>query len=160
MVSQEGLKRQTRLAPLQIATGDSAVDSLLASTDYAIEGIDAGAGDIEVNLGPTEKKRISFLLKDQATGLDVVKTLVLDGDSYDADLELTVKRGDKTVPAKVRVGPSIGDQGVKHYSFYSVAPEAIAAIGDKVARHQPQAINENKNSRTVWSCPGQSIGPV
>lgn len=155
LVSQEGLKREPRLAPLQIATGDSSVDSLLASTDYAVEGVDAGTGDTEIKLASADKKRITFLLKDPATGLDVVKTLVLDGDSYNADLEVTIKRGDKIVPqAKVRVGPSIGDQGVKHYSFYSVAPEAIAAIGDKVERHQARAINENKSSPDRLVLPG------
>jgi YidC/Oxa1 family membrane protein insertase len=79
--------------------------------------------------------------------LDVVKTIVLDGDSYSVDLAVTIKRRDQTIPqAQLRVGPSIGDQGVKHYSFYSVAPEVVASVGDKVARHQARAINENKNS--------------
>ena len=147
LVSQEGLKRQPREAPLQLATGDASVDSLLTTTNYLIDGVDGGTGDSELVLGAGEKKRISFLLNDKATGLDVVKTLVLDGDSYIAEFEVTIKRGDKIVPqAKVRVGTSIGDQGVKHYTFYSVAPEAVAAVGDKVERHQAQAVNENKTS--------------
>jgi YidC/Oxa1 family membrane protein insertase len=155
LVSQEGLKRQPRQAPLQLAIGDAAVDSLLTSTNYVIDGADAATGDSELTLGAGEKKRITFLLKDKATGLDVVKTLVLDADSYIADLEVTIKRGDQIVPqAKVRVGPSIGDQGVKHYTFYSVAPEAVAAIGDKVERHQSHAINENKNSPDRLALPG------
>ena len=147
LVSQEGLKRQPREAPLQLATGDASVDSLLTTTNYLIDGVDGGTGDSELVLGAGEKKRISFLLNDKATGLDVVKTLVLDGDSYIAEFEVTIKRGDKIVPqAKVRVGTSIGDQGVKHYTFYSVAPEAVAAVGDKVERHQAHAVNENKTS--------------
>ena len=121
---------------MQLATGDAAIDSLLASTNFVIEGLDNATGDSELTLRAGEKKRITFLLKDKATGLDVTKALVLDADSYIADLEVTIKRGDQIVPqAKVRVGPSVGDQGVKHYTFYSVAPEAIAAIGDKVERH-------------------------
>lgn len=147
LVSQEGLKRQPRQAPLQLATGDAAVDSLLSSTDYSIEGVDAGTGDSELVLGVGEKKRITFRLTDKGTALDVVKTIVFDGDRYSVDLEVTIKRGEKVFPqAKVRVGPSIGDQGVKHYTFYSVAPEAIAAVGDKVDRFLAQSINENKNS--------------
>ena len=74
---------------------------------------------------------------------------MLDADSYVADLEVTIKRGGQVVPeARLRMGPSIGDQGVKHYTFYSVAPEAVAAVGEKVEveRHQAQTINENKNS--------------
>jgi YidC/Oxa1 family membrane protein insertase len=154
LVSQEGLKRIPREAPLQLSTGDAAVDSLLTSTNYLIDGVDGGTGDSELTLG-TGEKRITFLLKDQATGLDVAKTLVLHADSYIADLEVTIRRGDKVVPqAKLRVGPSIGDQGVKHYTFYSVAPEAVASVGDKVERHQAQAINENKTSPDHLTIPG------
>ena len=146
LVSQEGLKRQQREAPFQLATGDGPIDSLLTSRDYLIEG-DSGTGDSELTLGAGEKKRITFLLKDGATGLDVAKTITLDGDSYIADLEVTIKRGDQNMPqAKIRVGPSVGDQGVKHYTFYSVAPESVAAVGDKVERHPAQAINENKST--------------
>src|SRR6185295_14142988 len=102
-----------------------------------------------------DKRRISFLLKDPTTGLDVVKTLALDGKSYVADLELTIKRGGQPVPqAKLRIGPSIGDQGVKHYSFYSVAPEAVAAIGDQVQRHPAQGVNENKTTPDKLVIPG------
>lgn len=155
LVSPEGLKRVPREAPLQLVTGDAAVDSLLASANYALEGVDPGAGDFELTLGADEKKRISFVLRDSSTGLDVVKTIVLDAASYSADLEVTIKRGDKIVPqARVRVGPSIGDQGVKHHTFYSVAPEAVAAIGDRVERHQPQSINANKNTPDYLALPG------
>jgi YidC/Oxa1 family membrane protein insertase len=155
LVSQEGLKRQPRVAPLQLATGDAAVDNVLASTNYTIDGALGETADSELTLGAGEKKRITFLLKDKATGLDVVKTIALDADSYIADLEVTIKRGDQVVPqAKIRVGPSVGDQGVKHYTFYSVAPEAIAAVGSKVERHPAQAINENKNSPDRLALPG------
>lgn len=154
LVSQEGLKREPREAPLQLATGDAAVDSLLTSRNYSIDG-DSGTADSELTLGAGEKKRITFLLNDKATGLDVVKTLVLDADSYIAEFEVTIKHGDKIVPqARVRVGPSVGDQGVKHYTFYSVAPEAVAAVGGKVERHQAQAINANKNSPDRLQIPG------
>ncbi|HUS12180.1 MAG TPA: membrane protein insertase YidC [Pyrinomonadaceae bacterium] len=146
LVSQEGLRRQPREAPLQLSTGEASVDNLLTSKNYFVDGIGNDAGD-ELTLAPGEKKRITFLLNDKATGLDVVKTIVLDADSYVADLEITIKRGGQILPqAKVRVGPSIGDQGIKSYTFYSVAPEAVAAVGEEVQRHLPQAINENKNS--------------
>ena len=157
LVSQEGLKRQPREAPLQLSLRDPSVDALLTSTNYVIDGLDSSTGDSELTLGAGEKKRVTFLLNDKATGLDVVKTIVLDADSYVADLEVTIKRGGQVVPeAKLRIGPSIGDQGVKHYTFYSVAPEAVAAVGEKVEveRHQPQAINENKNSPDHLTIPG------
>jgi YidC/Oxa1 family membrane protein insertase len=154
LVSQEGLRRQPREAALQLSTGEASVDSLLTSTNYFVDGIGSDAGD-ELTLAPGEKRRITFLLTDKATGLDVVKTIVLDADSYLADLEITIKRGGQVLPqAKVRVGPSIGDQGIKSYSFYSVAPEAVAAVGEEVQRHLPQEINENKNSPDRLTIPG------
>ncbi len=155
LVSQEGLKKEPREAPLQLATGDQALDSLLTSNNYSLDGVESGTGDSELTLGSGEKKRITFLLSDKVTGLDVAKTLVLDGDSYIANLEVTIKRGDKVVPqARIRVGPSVGDQGVKRYTFYSVAPEAVVAVGDKVERHRAQAINEDKKSPDRMSMSG------
>ena len=157
LVSQEGLKRQPREAPLQLSLRDPSADTLLTSTNYVIDGVDSSTGDSELTLGAGEKKRITFLLNDKATGLDVVKTIELDADSYVAGLEVTIKRGGQIVPeAKLRIGPSMGDQGVKHYTFYSVAPEAVAAVGEKVEveRHQAQAINENKNSPDRLTIPG------
>ena len=155
LVSQEGLKRQPREAPLQLSLRDASLDALLSSTNYVIDGAGSPTGDSELTLAAGEKRRITFLLNDKATGLDVVKTIVLDADSYVADLEITIKRGDQVVPeAKIRVGPSLGDQGVKHYTFYSVAPEAVAAIGDKVERHQAHSVNENKNSPDHLTLPG------
>ncbi|HEV2830257.1 MAG TPA: membrane protein insertase YidC [Pyrinomonadaceae bacterium] len=155
LISQEGLKRQPREAPLQLAIGDPSVDNILGSTNYSVEGLDSATGDAELTLTAGEKKRITFLLNDKTTGLDVVKTIVLDADNYIADLEITIKRGGQIVPqAKVRIGPSIGDQGVKSYTFYSVAPEAVAAVGDKIERHLAQAINENKNSPDRLTIPG------
>ena len=157
LVSQEGLKRQPRQAPLQLSLRDPSADALLTSTNYVIEGVDSSTGDSELTLGAGEKKRITFLLNDKATGLDVVKTIELDADSYVAGLEVTIKRGGQIVPeAKLRIGPSMGDQGVRHYTFYSVAPEAVAAVGEKVEveRHQAHAINENKNSPDHLTIPG------
>jgi YidC/Oxa1 family membrane protein insertase len=156
LISQVGLQRQPREAPLQLITGDPAIDSLLASSNYSVEGVDAGSGDSEVSLSSGESRRISFRLNDSATGLEVVKTLALNGSAYAVDLEITVKRASQAVPAKIRIGPSIGDQGVKHYTFYSVAPEAVVSVGNPavVTRHQPQSINTNKNSPDRLAMPG------
>ena len=146
LVSPEGLKRQPREVPLQVVTGDAALDATLTSTSYAIDGVDSADGNVELNLGGNEKKTITFSIKDAASGLDISKKLVFDSNSYTVDLELTIKRGDQVVPAKLKLGPSIGDQGIKYYTFYSVAPEAIVALGDKVERHTAMSINENSAS--------------
>ena len=70
-------------------------------------------------------------------------------------MEVRVKRGDQQVPqVKIQIGPSIGDQGVKSYNFYSVAPEAVASVADKVERHDAASINGNKSSPDHLKLPG------
>lgn len=145
LISQEGLNRSPREAPLQLATGDATVDNLLRSSNYEIDGL-AGSTDTEISLGAGEKKRVTFKLSDPASGLEVIKTLDFDAGSYIANLEVSIKRGGQAVPqAKLRLGPSIGDQGIKQYTLYSVAPESVVAVvGQKAERHFSPAINENK----------------
>jgi YidC/Oxa1 family membrane protein insertase len=155
LISPNGLERQPREAPLQLITGDAAIDALLVSANYSITGDDSANSNAEFLLQPGEKRRLEFALVDPGTGLNVSKVMIFDGDDYSVDLQITIKRGDQIVPqARLRVGPSIGDQGVKKYSFYSVAPEAVVAQADKVQRHQAHAINENKNSPDRMSIAG------
>jgi YidC/Oxa1 family membrane protein insertase len=145
LISPKGLERTPREAPLQLAIGDPAVDAMLTNSNFTIDGADGEAGEITLNAG--QQRRITFALKDAQTGLEVEKSITFDGDHYSADLEVKIKRGEQVVPqAKLRIGPSVGDVGIKHYSFYSVAPEGVASVGNKVERHHGQAINENKNS--------------
>jgi YidC/Oxa1 family membrane protein insertase len=146
LISPEGLKRQPRQVPLQIQTGDAALDQLLSSSTYEVEGVDAATGDVTVDLAPGEKKQITFVLED-GNQLQVRKTIVFDAEHYETDLSLLVKRGDQTVPqVKIAIGPSIGDQGVSYHTFYSVAPEAVAATNNQLERHLASAINGNSNS--------------
>jgi YidC/Oxa1 family membrane protein insertase len=155
LISPKGLERQPREAPLQLITGDPAIDAVLTSANYSITGDNSANADAEILLQPGEKRRVEFGLLDPGTGLNVSKVMIFDGDDYSVDLQVTIKRGDQVVPqARLRVGPSIGDQGVKKYSFYSVAPEAVVAQADKVQRHQASAINENKNSPDRMSIAG------
>jgi YidC/Oxa1 family membrane protein insertase len=59
-----------------------------------------------------------------------------------------VTRGGQTVPSvKLAIGPSIGDQGVPAYNFYSVAPESVAVVNGKVQQFQGSAIHSNESSR-------------
>jgi YidC/Oxa1 family membrane protein insertase len=146
LISPEGLKRQPRLVPLQIQTGDPALDLALSSTTYKVEGVDAPTGDVELKLGDGQKKEITFVLED-GNNLQVRKTIVFNADHYETDLSLQVKRGDQSIPqVKITVGPSIGDQGISYHTFYSVAPEAVAFIGDKLERHLAAGINGNSSS--------------
>lgn len=155
LISPEGSKRQPRELPLQIVTGDASLDSLLTNTNYQIEGVDTANGDVEVVLNGNDQRTITFLLRDSATGLDVSKRITFDAQRYSTDLELLIKRGDQVVPqVKLKIGPSIGDQGIKYYTFYSVAPEAIATLGENVERHAAAGINANTTSPDYLSLPG------
>ena len=146
LISPEGLKRQPRMVPLQLQTGDGALDSALSSSTYKVEGIDQPNGDINVNLGTGEKKELTFVL-DDPNGVQVRKKIVFDAERYETDLSVQVKRGQQPIPeVKVTIGPSIGDQGVSYHTFYSVAPEAVAFVNNAIERHPPAGINGNSSS--------------
>jgi YidC/Oxa1 family membrane protein insertase len=134
------------MVPLQLHTGDAALDAVLSSSTYRVEGVDAANGDVDLTLTEREKKELTFVLED-ANRIQVRKKIVFDAERYETDLSLLVKRGEETIPqVKVAIGPSIGDQGVKYHTFYSVAPEAVGFISDNLQRHVATEINANKNS--------------
>ncbi|MFN2529997.1 MAG: membrane protein insertase YidC [Pyrinomonadaceae bacterium] len=154
LISPEGLKRQPREVPLQIITGDSGLDSALRESTYRIEGVE-GDGDVTADLIPGEKKQITFAFEG-SNGLQVRKTLQFNADLYETDLTVSINRSGSVPQAKITIGPSIGDQGVSHHTFYSVAPEAIAYVNNKIERHQPAGINTNKNSPDRLALGGES----
>ncbi len=85
---------------------------------------------------PGEQKTVEFSLSEPGGNFQVVKKLTFDADHYAVRLETKVLQGGQPVPgAKIAIGPSIGDQGVKEFNFYSIAPEAIFAVGDKSPEH-------------------------
>ena len=145
LISPEGLKRQPRLVPLQLQTGDATLDSLLASSTYRVEGADVSNGNVDLNLTAGESKQLMFVL--EGNGLQVRKTISFNADQYQTGLSVQVKRGDALVPqVKVTIGPSIGDQGITHHTFYSVAPEAVSYVNKKLERHLAASINGNSSS--------------
>ncbi|HZN06212.1 MAG TPA: membrane protein insertase YidC [Pyrinomonadaceae bacterium] len=146
LISPEGLKREPRMVPLQLHTGDAALDSVLSSATYRVEGIDQANGDAYIDLGLGQKKELTFVFED-ANQVQVRKTILFDADRYETDLNVHVKRGDQIVPQlKVAIGPSIGDQGIAYHTFYSVAPEAVSTVGGKLERHLAAGINGNSSS--------------
>src|SRR6185369_86113 len=146
LISPEGLKRQPRMVPFQLQTGDATLDAALSSSTYRVEGVDQPSGDVDVNLGEHEKKELTFVLED-SNGVQVRKKIVFDAERYATDVAVSVKRGEQAVPqVKISIGPSIGDQGVSHHTFYSVAPEAVAYVNNRLERHPPTGINGNSSS--------------
>jgi YidC/Oxa1 family membrane protein insertase len=131
LISQEGLKRG--LAPLRILTGHQDLDATLASRNFVIGGLDAGAPGAQLNLNPGEQKSVEFSLSEPGSNFEVLKRLTFDADHYAVKLETKVLQNGQPVPgAKIAIGPSIGDQGVQHFNFYSIAPEGVVAINDGV----------------------------
>ena len=146
LISPEGVRREPRMVPLQLRTGDTALDLVLSLSTYRVEGVDAASGDVDVNLGEKEKKELTFVLED-ASGIQVRKKIIFDAERYETDLSLLVKRGEETVPqVKIAIGPSIGDQGVPYHTFYSVAPEGVGVVADNLERHVAAEVNANQGS--------------
>lgn len=156
LISDKGLERQPREVPLQLRTGDSALDVALSSSTYKVEGVPATEGDAEITIAPGERRQVTFVLED-GNGIQVRKTFEFDADRYDTDIAVLVKRGDAVVPqVKLTIGPSIGDQGVSHHTFYSVAPEAIGFVGGQIQRHAAAAINGNTSYPDHMTIGGQA----
>ena len=153
LISPEGLKRQPRMVPLQLQTGDTALDSVLSSSTYKVEGIDQPEGDVDLSVGPGQQKELTFVLED-ANRIQLRKRIVFDADRYQTDFSLFLKRGEETIPqVKVTIGPSIGDQGISYHTFYSVAPEAVAFVNNYLERHLATAINGSGTDRLSLNGP-------
>ena len=156
LISAEGLQRQPRMVPLQLHTGDATLDELLRSATYRVEGVDNPEGDVVLDLTDKPKKELTFVFEDP-NQVQVRKTIVFDPEHYETGLTVSVKRGDQVVPqVKVAIGPSIGDQGVSHHTFYSVAPEAVSVVNGKLERHIASSVNGNKNSPDKLELNGQN----
>ncbi len=137
--------------PLQIVTGDAAVDSALASRNYRTFGPNAESGDETINV-PSGSKQIDFVIHDEATGLDATKRMTFFADRYIAEIELKLTRNNQPVPqASLAIGPNIGDQSIEHYSFYSYAPEGIGMVNGEVRRINGLEVHADKRNSGVFS---------
>ena len=140
LISQEGLNRG--LAPLRILTGRQDLDAVLSSRNFAVGGVEGGATESQLDLKPGEQKTVEFSLREPGSNLEVLKKLTFDADHYTVRLETKVVQGGQPVPgAKIAVGPSIGDQGVKEFNFYSIAPEGIIGFTEG-AEHHPAYVDD------------------
>ena len=146
LISADGLQRQPRLVPLQLQTGDAALDELLRSATYQIQGVDKTEGDVFLNLTAGQTKELTFVYE-EPNQVQVKKSIVFNADNYETDLAVSVKRGGQVVPqVQVAIGPNIGDQGIRHHTFYSVAPEGVAFVNSKLERHLAAKINGNSST--------------
>lgn len=128
--------RETRELPFQLVTGDQNFDAFLRDRNYQITGVDSD----EIVLSGNETKTVSFVLRDETTQTEAIKTLTLRADSYVSDLQTKLTRNGQTIPnAKLQIGASIGDQGIKHYNYYAIEPEAVATVNNSTVERHPAA---------------------
>ncbi len=137
---------QPLVLPLQIVTRDEALNAVLNASNYQINGVDENSSTLAVD-NQSGKRSLSFALGMNNANLEVVKTIEFAPDSYAVTINTTLKHNGANVPdAKLIIGPSIGDQGVSHYTFYSVAPEAIAVINGEVVRKTGATIHSDEKT--------------
>jgi YidC/Oxa1 family membrane protein insertase len=154
----EALRGKPRTQPLQLTSGQPVLDLLLGSRNYRTGDI-AGEGDSLLELKPGEERRVELKMADPATGLDVTKTLTFKADSYNVVLETRVSQNGQPLPnVKMAVGPNIGDQGTPYYTFYQVAPEAVAVGGENTTRLTASEIAGNKENAEVNGEKVQRVG--
>ena len=143
----ENIRQEARATPLRLVTGDANFDALLAANSYRVTGVEGDGGEAHIELKPGESRSVGFTLRDEASGTEVVKNLTFSADSYNVGLDLKLTRGGQPVPtAKLAVGPSIGDQGVPHYTFYFVAPEAVASVNSSAQIFYSASVHDNDGS--------------
>jgi len=149
--SEDVLKNSSEsILPLQLLTGEGGLDSYLASSTYTIGGIESQNEKVEIDIKPNENKVLEFLLRDEATNTEVVKSLRFKADSYIVDVGVKFTRGGKLLPnLNLAIGPSIGDQGISQYSFYAVAPEFVFDVDGDASIHTGQQISESRDLQKV-----------
>jgi YidC/Oxa1 family membrane protein insertase len=114
-------------APLSLRTPwspDTAAQ--LNKVNFQIEGV--GADENEIQLGPNDKRVISF--KYVSPSLTATKTFTFRGDSFVFDLTVEVKSNGSEQPVEVILGPRFGDQSDKQTGSYSTPPQVIAYTRD------------------------------
>lgn len=167
LLSQEGLNRRQTPFRLEVSklvsAGDSDSQSLqvlndaLNNRNYEVSDNNLepgglveeseGRSRLEIQSGESSR-RIDFKMVEPQTGLEAVKTIVFDPNSYVVNVGVRVAQRGATVPeVKMMLGPSVGDQGVPEYTFYSVAPQAVAVVKDKAVRLYSTDIHSEKSPR-------------
>jgi YidC/Oxa1 family membrane protein insertase len=153
-----GVSPEQLFHPLQIVTGDPTLDGLLAGRNFKATGITSESGDAIVEV-PSGSRQIEFTVHDDATGLDATKRMTFYADRYLAEVELKLTRNNQQLPqASLAIGPSIGDQGIDHYTLYSYAPEGVSVVNGETRRINAQEVHsDRKNTGTInWIL--ESIG--
>ncbi len=131
LISAESLSRSPREIPFRLSTGDANLDGFVNERNYQVS-----VNEEAIVLGEGQTKQIDFLLKDEATGVEAVKTFVFSADSYVTDLKVKLTKNGQVVPnTKLLIGSSIGDQSIEHHNTYHIESEGVDFTGGDTHRH-------------------------
>lgn len=153
----EAVAAEKTFQPYQIVTGDATLDSLLAGNNFKVAAPVANSGDTTVDV-TSAGQSIVFTLNDAATGTDVTKEITFFPDRYLTEVKVKVVRNNQAHPAKLAIGPSVGDQGIAYYGFYLYPPEGLAMINGEARRIPSLEVHaDRRNTGTInWML--ESIG--
>lgn len=121
LISEEA--RNNRRLPFRLMTEDANLNAVLNDRNYTVSGAEM------IELSGTQSQRVEFTLRDEANGIEAVKSFTFYGTGYVSDLQTKLTRnGQPVANPKLVIGASIGDQGVNHYNYYSIEPEPVASL--------------------------------
>lgn len=171
LVNPDGARFGEYPLRVQIADADRNDERnvLLGARNYDVKSVKLNGQPTELENGELKIPKgalgsIEFLMSidysrdGKNTKLEVVKTVTFDADNYSADIQVVLKQsapamepGGETIvdtkPVHLAIGPSIGDQGIPEYSFYSIPPEGVATVGAEVGRYHAVTINQQHSDK-------------
>ncbi|MEO6588029.1 MAG: membrane protein insertase YidC [Pyrinomonadaceae bacterium] len=151
LISEQALNSSPREIPFRLSTGDQNLDNLLNQRNYQIS-----VNEETIELSEGQEKQIDFTFRDEANGVEAIKTFIFRADSYVSDLNLKVTRNGQPVPnTKLLIGASIGDHSINNHNFYHIEPEAIASVNGGIERKQGNyAFTFDANNQGSLPIPG------
>ena len=146
LIPQEALNRSPRALPFRLSTGDPNLDAFLNQRNYQVS-----VSEDNVNIAEGQAQKVDFVLRDEANGIEVIKSFNFKADSYVTDLQIKLTKNGQVVPnTKLLIGASLGDQGIAHHNYYHIEPEAVVFVNGAAARHQGASFTFNdKNEATL-----------
>jgi YidC/Oxa1 family membrane protein insertase len=160
LIAPESLNRSPREIPFRLATGDPNVDAFINERNYTVS-----VNEEIVELSEGQTKQIDYVLRDEASGLEVAKSFIFNADSYVSDLQVKLTKNGQPVPnTKLLIGASIGDHGINHHNYYHIESEGVAYINGDTQRHLAASITDKSedagrlviNGETNWAGVGDA----
>jgi YidC/Oxa1 family membrane protein insertase len=129
LISQRAVEQKE--LPFRLSAVDQNLTTLANERNYQIS-----VPEDTITLADGQERQIEFLLTD-ASGAEVKKSFAFRGDSYVADLAVTLKQNGQPVPnTRLAIGASIGDHAINHHGFYHIESETVAIVNGEITRHQ------------------------